>query len=215
MRPAPATGRPKTRHLRRGAGPILGLARWGRRHAPPGFSPAQATKAPPGLSERSSPRSGSGELAQVENPLRAAGNASAPNAHGYYLGCVSTQSARRGTDAESQLPEAGSRGAPKICSRSSGFFDSAVEAATHSCPWSAHARWRSCCRIFFSLAAIRLPIGFRLPFPTLAPPFSGIPPEFGNFSASPRYWNPSTASSAYRTTITSPRATFFRHACTH
>src|SRR5260370_20437130 len=67
--------------------------------------------------------------------------AGAPNAHGSYLGCLprssgaSTQSAHPDTDAESRLPAAGSRVSPEICSISSGFVDSAAEAATTT--WAA------------------------------------------------------------------------------
>src|SRR6266853_5770262 len=57
--------------------------------------------------------------------------ASAPNAHGSYLG--STQSALPDTDAVSRLAVAGRRVSPESGSRSSGCVDSAVEAATTTC----------------------------------------------------------------------------------
>ena len=62
--------------------------------------------------------------------------AGATNAHGSYLGCASrnsgdcSQSEPQGTDAESQLGVGGSRASPETCPMSSGFSDSAVEAAT-------------------------------------------------------------------------------------
>src|ERR1035438_9305356 len=45
----------------------------------------------------------------------------------------STQSERQDTGAEPRLPVAGSRVSPKRLSTSSGFFDSAGEAATTTC----------------------------------------------------------------------------------
>ena len=61
--------------------------------------------------------------------------ASAPNAHGSYLGCLDawTQSAPPDTDAGSRLPGSSVRVFPEIAPSSSGCVDSAGEVATTTC----------------------------------------------------------------------------------